>query len=228
MMDVPHSPGMSTPQPGPSTSLMGIVIQDNRSLIEQQLCQDNIVFVPWLRGQPLPSKCKQLIINVYYKLTMQRPDLPDEQIVQQTADLLGVSARTIRSIKHELRTTGKLVTPGKERPKARGVRKRGKYDELTLSKVRQKIHTFLQNEETPTVRKITKAINDDEDLPTFHERTVHRLVQDVRATVECVYGDESDDASAAELLQQIIMDSSHDEATEETTNEDPTNDLSLP
>lgn len=178
MTDIPYLPGGSTAAPGPNIIIMDT--NSSKSLIEQDLHSQNIRFVPWSRGKPIPSKCKQFIINVYYKLSIQHPHLHDKDIQQQAADLLGVSPRSIRNIKHELLTTGKLVTAGKERPKGREIRKRTKiYSEHILTSVRQKIHDFLRNGESPTIRMITKTINDDDTLPTFSESTVHRLLRDL-------------------------------------------------
>lgn len=148
---------------------------------ENQMRKLNINFVTWKRGRPLPSKCKQLVANVYCKIAAQHPELKDDEIQRKTTELLGVDVRAVIKRKKEPKAQGK-PTPTTKNTKAQ-TQGRNKqtiiFDDFTMAAIRQKVHDFYRQGEAPTISKITAAVNDEEDLPSFTDHQMHRLLRDL-------------------------------------------------
>lgn len=46
--------------------------------------------------------------------------------------------------------------------------------------IRKKVHEFFWKNEPPSVDKILKSVNDDEDLPNFKRLTFHKVLKDLQ------------------------------------------------
>jgi len=120
------------------------------------------------RGKPLTSSQKQTVMNVYSQLRQRDPSRSIAAIAKDTGLLCGVSDKAIFRTRNEFNATGGLLkTPLKKRPvkKANNKTRMEKYDEFTLSAIRNKVHDFYRVNETPTVEKVRRAVNEDDDAP---------------------------------------------------------------
>ena len=69
---------------------------------------------------------------------------------------------------------------GKSRPNRVGkYTSKNIYSDFVLSSIRRKVHQFYRRNEPPTVTKLLKDVNDDENLPNFHISTLTRILKDI-------------------------------------------------
>lgn len=98
-----------------------------------------------------------------------------KEIVKMTYDIEGVSVSTINRILHKYKTTGKLSSPQRSKPKYEIVEN---LDDFILCAIRRKVHQFYFNHELPTLDKVFKVVNDDdEDLPSFKRSTMYKILK---------------------------------------------------
>lgn len=140
----------------------------------------NFAFQPHKSGKPLQSTAKVIVLNVYIKLREQNPGKSENGIIQLSAELTGVSERSIFKIISEMKKNGKVSTPGKKRPLKENTQTRERiYDDFTKTAIRRKVHAFFFKNEIPTAHKVMLAINEDDDLPNISTRTVRNLMHDL-------------------------------------------------
>ena len=101
--------------------------------------------------------------------------------MKKTAEFIRVASRAIIPHEEGIPFVGREnanAGPGKKRAGSVGKRTRlVKYDDLTLSAIRKKIHGFFREGEIPTAKKVCSVINKDPYLPNFTGETLTREIR---------------------------------------------------
>jgi len=146
--------------------------------------EEGLLFEKWVHGVPLSRKAKRLAANLMINSQELNPIQTLRNMYSFCSNLMGVSIRTLKTVRTELKNTGTLASAsGKVRSNRinKGTRLH-KFDEVTLSKIRRVIHGLLDGQEGgyPTMGKITSAVNADKNLPNFTRTSMYRLVYDLK------------------------------------------------
>ncbi|CAH2083377.1 unnamed protein product [Euphydryas editha] len=97
---------------------------------------------------------KTIAINVYKYINKTMVSYPYKtEIIKRTAEIIGTSEKTIQRVINEQ----KNPRPPSAKPR--------------------KIHQLFHDQELPTVDKVLRAVNDDEDLPSFKRSTMNRILK---------------------------------------------------
>lgn len=97
-----------------------------------------------------------------------------EVLIYTINHFIGISRATVYNILKEYNIKGRLQSPP---PRQRKYSKSDEYDDITLSGIRRKIHSFFFDNELPTLDKILEAVNSDESLPDFKRSTLYNLIK---------------------------------------------------
>ena len=125
------------------------------------------------RGKIVTYPQKLLIINLY-KSIVSDPLLNESyrSVILRISKLTGIGRCSVYKIVDEFTFTGN-VTPT--------IRKRKTWafnpDAFEAAAIRQKVHQFFKRNEAPTIRKLLKAINDDETLRNYSRTKVHEILR---------------------------------------------------
>ncbi|GFY60606.1 uncharacterized protein TNIN_369211 [Trichonephila inaurata madagascariensis] len=107
------------------------------------------------RGISIRRGARKNILNVYSRLREENPQESISEIVRKVSELTGVSKRAVFRLKKEKKTLSALSSD-KKRPGAIGQRRRlVKYDDFTLSCIR---NGFFRKNEIPTLSKVLKEM----------------------------------------------------------------------
>lgn len=87
----------------------------------------------------------------------------------------------MRYLLDEYEKTGKVSSP-KQAEKRKTIL--DSIDEFDREAIRRKIHEFFFKNEIPTVEKVLRVINDDEDLPNFKRTTFLKLLKKINFKFE--------------------------------------------
>ncbi|XP_047022563.1 uncharacterized protein LOC124634839 [Helicoverpa zea] len=126
---------------------------------------------------PLHSAEKTTVLNIYKDIKGSQSESTPAymtQLVNKTAEIAGISRATVYNILKEYNTEGRLQSPP---PRQRKYSKSDEYDDIILSGIRRKIHSFFFDNELPTLDKILEAVNSDESLPDFKRSTLYNLIK---------------------------------------------------
>lgn len=139
-----HDPAASPPDPvpGPSSSSMILETQDTLSPSKKR------------PTKALSSTEKLMVMNVYKHTFKNWPKNLYWSLVacvNKTAEILGISPRTVRVVVKENKTTGRLSSPKK---KGRKTNFKQNIDEYTYSAIRRIVHQFFRRNELPTITKV--------------------------------------------------------------------------
>ncbi|XP_023937205.1 uncharacterized protein LOC112045306 isoform X2 [Bicyclus anynana] len=161
----------SEPSPGPSHSKKRNRIPDPESFLMSPMKKR-----PNSGG--LTANEKMISINIYKHLMRSSSTYPEKgEITKATAQMMGTSEKTIQRIIKEYKIKGEVTSPSRSTPKYSIV---DKLDDFTMSAIKRKVHQFFFRNELPTIKKITMAINDDEDLPSFSSSTVSKILKKLK------------------------------------------------
>lgn len=133
-------------------------------------------------GKTLSVAARQTIMNVYSSLCASFPKESLGRIVKKTAEMTGVSAKTVWRVKKEHQQCGgkfkeRVVKPGFNL--GRKIRM-SKYEKPVLDAITKKVVDYVAANEKPTCKKIYEFINADETLPHFQSmRTFKGLLEDL-------------------------------------------------
>ena len=121
-------------------------------------------FKPNKSGEKLSRKCKEIVLNVFSRLSQENQKPSVDETVQRTSFLTGVSVSSIYAARNEFRVHGNVKSPAKARPASKGTRVRtNKYPEFILNGIRRKVHDFFRRNEIPTIKKVTAELNKEND-----------------------------------------------------------------
>lgn len=117
---------------------------------------------------------KTIAINVYKHIQKTMTAYPHAtDVIKTTSEIVGASKSTIWRIIKEYKSTGKVSSP-RHVPTNHTVI--AKLDDFVLTAIRGKVHQFYYANDLPTIDKVLKAVNEDEDLPSFSRSTLYRIM----------------------------------------------------
>lgn len=128
-----------------------------------------------VRGKPLTSGEKGIVLYAFHQYLQENPTLPIKQVAEITSRYTGVSVSSILRARKEKQNTGKLTTPGKKRKREKPVL--GQCDDFVVSAIRNKVHDFYRRNEPPTIDMVLRCVNDDPDLPNFKRSSFHKVMK---------------------------------------------------
>ena len=111
-----------------------------------------------MRGKPVTSGERAIILNVFKHLKGNFPLESQRSIIERTSKATGSSISTIKRIIKEKRPR----SPGKKRPNRK---KFIKLDSFDLSVIRRIIHSFYSRNESPTLTKLLKKLEEEINFP---------------------------------------------------------------
>lgn len=126
------------------------------------------------KGKPLKSGERQVIRNIYLSLKKDNPHTTIKDIANKTASSCGVSKASVFNIISEFKQKGKNETPTKTRNRKKLNEKLSEFEKMAIRRI---MHSFYFNNELPTVDKVLKKVNDDNDLPNFSKTTFRRVLK---------------------------------------------------
>lgn len=123
----------------------------------------------------LTANEKTIALNIYKYIERTSESYPKKtDILYATAQIIGTSEKTVKRVLNEYKNKGVVTTPNKSKPKHNII---SNLDDFILSAIRRKVHQFYFDKELPTIDKVTQAINEDEDLPSFSRSTTFKLMK---------------------------------------------------
>ena len=84
---------------------------------------------------------------------------------------------SVFKILREYKSIDHVQSPKKNKPKLKTVIH--ETDDVVKSAIRRKVHGYFFNNDLPTVDKILRTVNDDEDLPNFKRTTMYHLLKNI-------------------------------------------------
>ncbi|KAG8195244.1 hypothetical protein JTE90_028395 [Oedothorax gibbosus] len=118
-------------------------------------------------------------MNVLCKCKELYPNNSDNDNMKQTSYLTGVSKASIIRMISEYKTTGSLSTPSKKQTPGKRTTRLQRYDEATLSGIRQIVDVYQQRKQYYSVKQVMHDINEDPKLPNISRKTTERLLKDL-------------------------------------------------
>lgn len=128
------------------------------------------------RGKVIRSKQKRLVINLYKTKKANKPNILYKQLIQELMTETGIGRNSIEKIISEYNGNKTISSPimKKNRPKIIEV-----IDDFYKNAIRQKVHSFWQNRDPPTLDKIVNSVSKDDSLPTLKRTTMYNLLKDL-------------------------------------------------
>lgn len=122
------------------------------------------------RGQVVRSQKKQCIINVYKSVVSEDIGMSIDMVMQKVAEMVGVGKSTVYRIVSEYKKDHikGVLSP---RNKKQRLCAFDKIDDFSKCAIRRKVHEFFFRNEQPTVEKVLRVVNEDDDLPSFKRTT---------------------------------------------------------
>lgn len=127
-------------------------------------------------GSIIHSGERRIIYNVYKYFKLCDLNVTVESIVIKTASACGVSENIVYKIIKEQKDTNTLKSPVKKRARLSTV---DKLDELDKCAIRRKVHSIYLNNDYPTLDKIMRICEADEDIPVFKRTTLHKILHEL-------------------------------------------------
>lgn len=106
----------------------------------------------------------------------KNPNISNKNAIAELTRQTGIGISTIRKILYEYNNTGAVKSPNKRK---RRLSFTDKIDECDKNAIRRKVHEFYRNKELPTLEKVLKIVNADEDLPNFKRTMFYLLLKEL-------------------------------------------------
>lgn len=126
------------------------------------------------KGKIIRSGERQLILNVFNSLKTENPDISISDISKSVAEHTGVGVASVYRVVKDFKEKGFSSTPSKNRRKSSICER---LDDFTKTAIKRKVHELFFRNELPTINKVLKSVNDDNDLPNFSRATFHRILK---------------------------------------------------
>ncbi|KAL3278355.1 hypothetical protein HHI36_013685 [Cryptolaemus montrouzieri] len=114
---------------------------------------------------------KQIIFNVYNR-QMQIDSAPINEIVEQVANIVGVSKTSV--YRQEGKENHSFSQP---RTYPKRVKIADSVTDFDKNLISRKVHQFFHRNELPTIDKILNEVNSDVDLPNFKRTTFRKILK---------------------------------------------------
>lgn len=123
---------------------------------------------------------KNIVLNVFKYIKNTWPDneyRSTPAMVTKTAEMTGISKRSIYSILREYKDTHTIEEKGATKKKLNIIQK---LDSFEKTAIRQKVHSFFMEGELPTLDKIVQKIKEDETLPDLSKTSLRRVLRHLK------------------------------------------------
>lgn len=117
---------------------------------------------------------KHMILNTYKSETETNANVLISDIVSKVAYTTGTSDSSVYRVIREYKTTHELHSPKKTKRRETII---DKIDDFDRNAIRKKVHEFYFRNELPTIDKVLKVVNEDDDLPNFSRSSLYRLLK---------------------------------------------------
>lgn len=115
-------------------------------------------------------------MNLYKDLKEESPEICKKEAHAILSKRTGVGISTVQKTLLEYERTGNVTSPNKKKPR---ITCNQKVDECDRNAIRRKVHEFYMNKELPTLPKVLRAVNNDENLPNFKRTNFWKLLEDL-------------------------------------------------
>lgn len=122
---------------------------------------------------------KEIILNTFKSQAEDSGNFLNattSEVVRDTAYKTGTSERSIYRVVREYKTQKKLKSPKKPKKRKNVL---AKIDDFDRNAIRRKVHEFYFRNELPTIDRVLKNVNNDEDLPNFCRSTFYNLLKEL-------------------------------------------------
>ncbi|KAL4090213.1 hypothetical protein QTP88_025112 [Uroleucon formosanum] len=114
------------------------------------------------------SSQKQMIINLYKTKITQNAELKIKELAQIISTETGIGQNSVQKTILDYKNTGVVKSPNRKKIR---LTIKEKIDDFEKNAVRRKVHNFWFKGEVPTLDKILKSVNEEEDISTTFSRT---------------------------------------------------------
>lgn len=121
-----------------------------------------------------------IIINLYKDLIGLVSEIKYSEIIETLSKSCGIGKMTIKNTLSQYRHTGSVTSPKKSRSRKQLF---DKLNDIELEGIRQKVHSFWQKQEQPTLDKVLQAVNDDPQLCNITRTSLHRVLSKMQITL---------------------------------------------
>lgn len=136
----------------------------------------NIISPPRKRVKKghLSVKEKEMILNVYKCEMQNNPEDVIVNIVKTVSNKTGVSCASVYNVIRDYKNSHTFAAPKTNQNRKNSF---DAIDDFDRNAIRRKIHNFFFKNEMPTLDKVLKEVNDDNDLPNFKRSTLHKFLK---------------------------------------------------
>lgn len=117
-----------------------------------------------------------LIVNLYKDLKEENPTILKKDAYAILSKKMGLGIFSIKKTLLEHERTGNVTSPNKRKPR---VKYNEQIDECDRNAIRRNVHEFYFNKELPTLAKVLRAVNNDENLPNFKRTNFWKLLKEL-------------------------------------------------
>lgn len=109
-----------------------------------------------------------MIINLYKTKITQNAELKIKELAQIISTETGIGQNSVQKTISDYKNTGVVKSPNRKKIR---LTIKEKIDDFEKNAVRRKVHNFWFKGEVPTLDKILKSVNEEEDISTTFSRT---------------------------------------------------------
>ncbi|KAF8770802.1 hypothetical protein HNY73_018291 [Argiope bruennichi] len=133
-------------------------------------------------GNRIVSKERKIVINVlrYFEneCSQNQSSIPLCQPIKRAAEATGVSTRTVNRIKREVKNTGNVKSPSKQRRIGKLICSSTSLDDFDFCVLRQTVSEFYTRNEVPSLRTLLPAVKKKINFP-WEVETLRRVLQKI-------------------------------------------------
>lgn len=107
--------------------------------------------------------------------------MPIDEVVDKVASKTGVCGRSIYRIIREYKDKHEFSEPKTNQNRTNII---DSVDEFDKNAIRRKVHQYFFRSELPTIDKVLRDVNEDNDLPNFKKTTFYKLLKSLNFNYE--------------------------------------------
>lgn len=122
----------------------------------------------------LDIRTKEMVLNIYKHEVLENSGMTIHEIERRVGDKTGLCSKTVFNIIKEYKQNH-TFSPPKRRLRYKQIC--DTVEDIDKNAIRRKVHQFFFRNELPTIDKVLKDVNDDEQLPSFKRTTFYKLLK---------------------------------------------------
>jgi len=122
------------------------------------------------------TKQKKIVISLYKTKKADTPNIFYKQLVKELMTESGLGRNSIEKIISEYNANKTISSPIMKKNRTKIIEV---IDDFYKNAIRQKVHSFWQNRDPPTLDKIVNSVSEDNSLPTLKRTTMYNLLKDL-------------------------------------------------